>query len=199
MAGDNHSSYSFDLRNIEEIEGLIKRIVSERGKLDGLAHCAGIMYMRPLKNTTYDVLHDKMLINFYAFVELVRMYSLKKHCNGGSVVVMSSAASKTGDKSKVAYCASKAAVDGAVRAMAKELGKKNIRVNSIQAGLIKTYMYESYVADAGEDVVNTLTSERQFLGLGETDDIANAIAYLLSDAAKFITGTGMVVDGGCLV
>jgi len=199
MMGDNHSSYSFDLKNIEGIEEFVKQIVAERGKLDGLVHCAGIATMRPLKMTTYEFLHDMMLINFYAFVELVRVYSNKKNNNGGSVVVMSSIGSKSGDKSKTSYCASKAAVDGAIRTMAMELAVKNIRVNSIVAGFVKTDMYEQYLELAGEEAVDKIVLSRQFMGLGETADVANAIAYLLSDAAKFITGTGMVVDGGYLV
>lgn len=198
LSGDNHSFYSFDLKNVNEIEHLVKKIVSDTGKLDGLVHCAGIATMCPLKMTTYDFLHDMMLINFYAFVELVRVYSHKKHCNGGSIVVMSSVASKSGDKSKTAYCASKAAVDGAIRTMAKELAVKKIRINSIVAGFIKTDMYEQYLDCTSEETIDKVVFNRQFMGLGETGDVADAIAYLLSDAAKFITGTGMVVDGGYL-
>ena len=198
MNGD-HTYYCFDLKAINDIESLIKEIVTNHGKLDGLVHCAGIATMRPLKMTNYEFLHDMMLINFYAFIELVRIYSKKSNNNGGSVVVMSSIASKSGVKTKVAYCASKSAIDGAVRAMAIELASKNIRVNSIIAGFIKTDMYDQYLEQAGTDAIDREVLNRQFMGLGETDDVSNSIAYLLSDAAKFITGTGIVVDGGFLV
>lgn len=198
MDGNDNAYYVFDLKKIDEIETLVKTIVSEHGKLDGLVHCAGIATMRPLKMTTYEFLHDMMLVNFYSFVELTRVYSNKKNNNGGSIVVMSSIASQSGDKSKTAYCASKAAIDGAVKVLSKELASKNIRVNSIVAGFIKTDMYERYIEQAGEDLANDLVLNRQFLGFGKPVDIANAIAYLLSDASEFVTGTGMVVDGGYL-
>ena len=199
MSGDGHSCYSIDLREIEKIEPLLKIIVKTGGKLDGLVHCAGIATMRPLKYTNYEFLHDMMLTNYYAFVELSRVYSNKQNNNGGSIVVMSSTAGKSGVKTKVAYCSSKAAVDGAVKAMAIELADKNIRVNSIVAGFVRTDMYDQYLSQAGEDAIERVVLNRQFLGLGEPNDIANAIAYLLSDAAKFITGIGFVVDGGYLV
>lgn len=199
LNGTGHSMYAFDLREIDKIEQLIKKIVSERGKLDGLVHCAGIADMRPLKISTYDFIHNMMLISFYSFIELSRVYSMKKNNNGGSVIAMSSTASKSGVKSKTAYCATKAAIDGAIRPMSMELASKNIRVNSIVAGFIKTDMYDQYIENAGEDSMNKLVLNRQFMGLGEPNDVANAIAYLISDAGKFITGTGLIVDGGYLV
>ena len=199
LSGNNNCYYIFDLTNISEIETLIKKIVLEKGKLDGLVHCAGIADMRPLKMTTYEFVHNMMLISFYSFIELSRVYSMKKYNNGGSIVTMSSIASKSGDKSKTAYCATKAAIDGAVRPMSMELANRSIRVNSVVAGFIKTDMYGQYLENAGEDAINRVVLNRQFMGLGETNDIANAIAYLISDASKFITGTSWVVDGGYLV
>ena len=68
MDGYDNAYYVFDLKKIDEIETLVKTIVSEHGKLDGLVHCAGIATMRPLKMTTYEFLHDMMLVNFYSFV-----------------------------------------------------------------------------------------------------------------------------------
>lgn len=199
MDGSGHECYGIDLKEIDKIETAIKDIVRKTGKLDGLVHCAGIATMRPLKYTNYEFLHDMMLINYYAFIELSRVYSMKRNNNGGSIVAMSSIASKSGDKTKVAYCSSKAAIDGAVKAMAIELADKNIRVNSIIGGFINTDMYDQYLSQAGDDAINRVVFNRQFMGLGEPNDVASAIAYLLSDSSKFITGTGFVVDGGYLV
>lgn len=195
---EKHKILSIDLSDIGSIEKTIDSYIKENGKLDGLVHSAGIGTARPIKNTTYDMLHGMMCINFYAFVELVRVYSKKKNNNGGSVVVMSSVAAKKGDKTKTAYCASKAAVEGAMRAMAVELADKSIRVNAVEAGFVKTEMFEGYLRHNGEENLQKYVLDKQYLGMGETDDIANAIAYLLSDAAKFITGSCMSVDGGFL-
>lgn len=199
LDGKDNEVYPYDLKNIEDIEKLVKLIVSKRGAFDGLVHCAGIATMRPLSMTKYDFLHDMMLINFYAFVELVRCISKKKnHNKGASFVGMSSIASKAGDKSKIAYCASKSAMDAAVRCMAKELEPKKIRVNTVVAGLIKTDMYKEIIDKVGDDSVNLNVLDKQYMGMGEPLDIANSIAFLLSDASKFITGTGLIADGGYL-
>jgi NAD(P)-dependent dehydrogenase (short-subunit alcohol dehydrogenase family) len=194
-----HSLYSFDLKNISATEKFLEEIINKEGKLNGLVHCAGINELRPLGITGYDFLHNMMLINFYSFVELVRVISKKKNCaKNTSIVVMSSVSSVKGDKSKTAYCASKGAINSAVRAMAKELAIKNIRVNSVVAGFLKTNMYDSYIKELGEETFNENVLKHQYLGLGEPIDASNAIAFLLSNASKFITGTEFVVDGGYL-
>lgn len=112
-------------------------------------------------------------------------------------MTMSSVAANKGDKSKTAYCGTKAAIDGSVRAMAHELSAKNIRVNSVLASMVKTNIADDYLKTVGEEAFNKLLGP-QYMGILDTDDIANAVCYLLSDAAKHITGTGFVVDGGCL-
>lgn len=196
LEGQGHRWYNYDLKNIDGIETFIKKLVVENGPFDGIVHCAGISSMRPLKMTNYEFLHDMMLINFYSFIEMIRCISKKgNYRKNMSIVGMSSVASIKGDKSKTAYCASKAAVDGAICAMAKELGSKGIRINSIVAGFIKTDMFERFKERTGKD-----ESDSQFdkycLGLGEPIDVANAIAFLLSDCSRIITGTGLVVDSG---
>ena len=199
LDGEGHLIYLIDLKETHKVEKLINDIVNISGPLDGLVHCAGIANVRPLSMTNTDFLHDMMLINFYSFVELVRCASKKNRFNkGASFIGMSSIASKSGDKSKTAYCATKAAMDSAVRCMAVELAYKEIRVNTVIGGYIKTDMYKIYIETAGESAVNRKISSNQYLGMGDTNDIANAMAYLLSDASKFITGTGFIVDGGFL-
>lgn len=89
-------------------------------------------------------------------------------------------------------------MDAAVRCMAKELAKGNIRINTVQPGLIKTEMYSQFLThgERSDDAKSTL--ERQYMGIGEPIDVANMIAYLLSDAARFITGASVPLDGGLL-
>lgn len=199
MEGDHHSIYAFDLKKIDQIEGLIEKIANQQGKLNGLVHCAGIGDMRPMQMTKYDFIHDMMLLNFYAFIELCRVIAKKNnHAEPSSFVAISSVRSYKGDKSTVAYCASKGALDSAIRAMAKELAAKNIRVNSIVPGFIKTEMVDVYIEAAGNEEFQKNVLDNQYLGLGDPVDIANAAAYLLSNASKFVTGTGLIVDGGYL-
>ncbi len=196
LEGEDHTWYSYDLKKIDGIEPLIKKLVNENGAFDGFVHSAGISSMRPLKMTNYEFLHDMMLINFYSFIEITRCISKKgNYKKNMSIVAMSSSASVKGDKSKTAYCASKSAIDGAIRAMAKELGDKKIRINSIVAGFIKTYMFERFKEKTGKDE-NDVQFDKYCLGIGEPFDVANAIAFLLSDSSRIITGTGLVVDSG---
>lgn len=199
LEGDGHSSYLFDLKKIESIEELVQNIVLQNGLFNGFVHCAGITSMRPLSLTKYEYLHDMMLINFYSFVELVRCLSKKKNSmDGSSFIGISSVASPSGNKSKTAYGATKSAMDGAVKSMAKELEIRKIRVNSVIPGWVATEMFSKYIEEQGENPNSKVMLTRQYLGVIEPVSIANAIAYLLSDASGFITGTGLVVDGGYL-
>ncbi len=198
LSGEGHMIYPYDLKALDGIDSFVKDIVKTHGALGGMVHCAGESQVRPLKMCSPEFMKDIFDINYFAFIELVRAYAKKKNNNGGSIVVMSSVGSRRGDKGKLAYTSSKAAVDGAVRTLAKELAEKNIRVNSVVAGMIKTGIYDRYVEKNGEEAMLKNVLSTQYLGVGHTRDVANAIAYLLSDASGFVTGTGMVVDGGFL-
>lgn len=199
LEGKAHKWYSYDLKGIEGIEGLVKTIVNDNGPLDGFVHSAGIASMRPLKMTTYDFLHDMMLINFYSFIELIRCLSKKRNFRDGmSIVGMSSVSSIRGFKSKTAYSATKAAMDGAIRSLAKELGEKGIRINSIVAGFIRTEMLKKSMEQTGRQENDTIF-DKYCLGLGEPCDVASTIAYLISDNSRIITGTGIIMDSGAYV
>lgn len=192
MDGEGHRYFPYDLTDLEHIEDLIRDIVSYDGdKLDGLVHCAGISRRLPIRNLNYSNMDPIMRINFYAFIELAKAYA-HKNCNGGSIVGISSYASINGGTGQTIYAASKAALDAAVIVLSKELVRKNIRINSIRPGYVNTAMYENAMKKTGSDELGN----QQLLGVGEPEDIANMIAYLLSDAAKFITGSNYVINGG---
>jgi NAD(P)-dependent dehydrogenase (short-subunit alcohol dehydrogenase family) len=192
--------YCMDLAQLDDIEGLIKKIVAEQGPLDGLVHSAGITSSRPLKTIKPNILDEVMKINFYSFVELCRCISVKKRFgeNGLNIVGISSTSSIQGNTSKTAYCASKAAMDASVRCMAKELSGKGIRVNTVAPAFIDTELYEAFLNKGEGSRDADIVMERQYLGLGKPEDVANAVAFLLSDASRFITGSTIGVDGGKL-
>jgi NAD(P)-dependent dehydrogenase (short-subunit alcohol dehydrogenase family) len=195
----NHSYYLIDLNNLSEIEGMIDDICSDGRKLNGIVHSAGISRTIPIQYLKLDDLKSIMSINFYSFVELVKHFSKRKYNdNGGSIVAISSISSKVGAKGLAAYSASKGALDTAIRSIALELAAKNIRINSIAPGMIKTQIYDGLIQLVNNKDFETNLKKRQILGLGDPEDVACATAFLLSDAAKFITGTSMVVDGGYL-
>lgn len=195
----NHSYYLIDLNNLNEIEEMIDDVCSDGRKLNGIVHSAGISRTIPIQYLKLDDLKSIMSINFYSFVELVKHFSKRKYNdNGGSIVAISSISSKVGARGLAAYCASKGALDAAIRPMALELAAKNIRINSIAPGMIKTQIYDGLVELVNNKSFEADLKKRQILGLGNPEDVACAAAFLLSDASKFITGTSMIVDGGYL-
>lgn len=198
MDGEGHCYYCADLSQVETIEEVVKKIVSEQGKLDGLVYAAGIGTSLPLMQFKPEKIKKLFDINFFGFVEIVRQVCRKGRYNEGMRIVgISSIASFCGDKSHLAYSASKAAMDGAVRCIAKEVADKGICINTVAPAMTATEMYVKYLEKYGEDSEsNTELLKRQYLGLAKTEDIANAIAFLLSPAARFITGTTLPVDGG---
>ena len=140
-----------------------------------------------------------MNVNFASFVEIVRCITKKNYFNKKlSIVGVSSISSLIGSLGKTGYCASKAAMDAAVRCMAKELSQNEIRVNTVCPGIVNTEIYQQFKDNAGDSQDAQMKLERQYLGICQPIDIANAICFLLSDLSRMITGTSINVDGGML-
>lgn len=197
LDGEGHSCYFCDFREIDSIDSLINKVVDEQGPIDGFVNCAGISSRKPLNVLKHGGFSKLMDINFYAFVELVKSLTKKgRFADGGSIVVMSSISSIRGYKAKTEYCVSKAAVDAFVRCMALELAAKKIRINSIMPGEVLTPMGAKSREMA--KLAGTVIEEAP-LGPTEPAEVANLIAFLLSDATKTITGTSIRIDGGMSV
>ena len=139
-----------------------------------------------------------MAIHYFAFLELAQYFVRQKGLENGSCVAISSVFSQAGSPTLAAYGASKGALDSAMRSLALEFAPRRIRFNSIAAAYIRTPLTDEARHELGEDLWKRQVVERQPLGLGEPEDVAHAAIYLLSDAARFITGTALVVDGGYL-
>ena len=196
---DKTSYYIGDVSDIESIEGLIQKIVSEKGKLDGLAYVAGISEADvPIKFLTFERQMNTFKTNYFGFIECIRQITKRGRYNDGlRIAAVSSAASLRGEKAHVAYSASKAAMDSAIRCIARELGPKGICVNSVAPSMINTDMYQHFLDIQGErSEANQRVINRQYLGVGEPRDVANTIAFLLSKESRFITGITIPVDGG---
>ena len=198
LEGTEHDYYTADVSDVQGIGPLIKTIVEEDGPLDGLVYSAGVGTALPLLQSKPEKVLDTFNVNFFGFFEVVRQVSRKGRFNPGMRIVgVSSCASLRGDKSKAIYSSSKAAMDSAVRCMAKELAEKDICINTVAPSMTATELYRRYVEKYGEDSeTNRELNSRQYLGIAQPEDIANAIAFLISPAARFITGITMPVDGG---
>lgn len=197
LTGEGHIIRTVDLTSFENLPELVKGIIAETGAVDGLVHCAGISSRKPLNVLRPEGFSKVMDVNFYSFEELTRLFSKRGNMNdGGSIVVMSSISSIRGYKAKAEYCVSKAAVDAFVRCMALELAPKMIRINSVMAAEVLTPL----ALKARE--TNAMVGAADFvapLGPSEPYEVANTIAFLLSDATKTITGSSILIDGGACV
>ncbi len=197
VCGGNCHSYPLDLTDTKSIAEVVAEIVEKYGKLDGLVHCAGISSRKPLNVLNKEGFEKILNVNFYAFVDLVKVFAKKKYSNdGSSIVVMSSISSIRGYKAKAEYNVSKAAVDAFVRCMALELAPRRIRVNSIMPGEVLTPM-----AMKAKELASAANADdyTQPLGPTQPNEVANLIAFLLSDATKTISGTSIRIDGGACV
>ena len=200
LKGEGHSIHAADLSDINALEALVVGIVKETGAFDGFVQCAGIVKNLPIKNYNFERLHKIMLVNFYSYFEIVRILSKKGRYNEGmSIVGISSVAATQGASAQAAYGASKAAMNGAMRCLAKELGEKGIRLNTVLPAATETAMYTEYMAlkaQMKETEMKVAANPRQYLGMNTPADVANAIIFLLSSASRKITGVQLPVDGG---
>lgn len=195
--GGGASYKTADLSHPECLENAIQEAVEEGGPFDGAVYSAGVGTTLPIKSTTYERIREVLDVNFFSYVEMVRVLSKKKNHNPGlSIVGISSTASLLGSKGKTAYCASKAAMDAATRSMAVELGEKHIRINTVRPSWVRTEMYEAYKENLAVSEYAQDRIKRQYLGIAEPEDIANAVVFLLSDASRLMTGVSISVDGG---
>mgnify|MGYP000855458185 FL=1 len=200
LKGEEHSIHVADLSKIEELEAIVVGIVKETGSFDGYVQCAGIVKNLPIINYKYERLHKIMLVNFYSYFEIIRILSKKGRFNEGmSIVGISSVAATQGATAQAAYGASKAAMNGAMRCLAKELGEKGIRLNTVLPAATNTAMYSEYMelkANMKDTKMEIEANPRQYLGMNAPTDVANAIIFLLSPASRKITGVQLPVDGG---
>lgn len=197
--GNGSTCYAIDLGDTESIESIVKTIVKEQGSIDGIVYCAGINNDRPLSMFKPKVVEEVLRVNLCGFIELVRCFTKRGRFNDGMRIVgISSTAGLKGSRAHLAYSSSKAGMDNAVKCMAIELAEKGICANTVAPGMIRTEMYNKYLKDNGGEnsSANLGLLGRQYLGIGEPRDVANAIAFLISPAARFITGVCLPVDGG---
>jgi NAD(P)-dependent dehydrogenase (short-subunit alcohol dehydrogenase family) len=193
---ENCETVSFDLSDCEQIPALIDSLVEKHGQIDVLVNNAGIN----MKKEFLDVTEDDFLKVFRTNVLSVFAISKAvvkgmKERGSGSIINISSMAAQYGIPKVIGYTASKSAIDGMTRAMAVELSPAGIRVNAIAPGFIATDMSAKALNTDPERKHKALS--RTPIGyFGEPGDIGAAAAFLASDAAKYITGVVLPVDGG---
>ena len=193
-----HIILSLDLSSSDGLKESIKDVVSKVGKINGVVNCAGMSSVTPLKLVTDELLDQFFRTNVYSAInlskEVTRVGNYAKE-HGCSIIFFASIMGICGDKCKTMYSATKGALIAAARSMACELAKNKIRVNVVSPGAIETPINAKLPHMADPELRKEL-EDKHLLGLGECSDIANACIYLLSDAAKWVTGQNFIVDGG---
>ena len=196
LIGQGHQIEAFDLTQLEEVSDWLKRVVQRTGPLDGLVHSAGIGAMLPVKAWSSSVHDSVMKINVSACLALAQAFRRPDiHNRPGSIVFVSSLAGLVGAVGISIYSASKGAVVALTKSLALELVRDGIRVNCVAPGAVETELVEESRRVLSQQQMTKLTAMHP-LGIGNPRDVANAIAFLLADTSRWITGTTLVVDGG---
>ncbi len=194
LSGSGHEQMPGDLTDA----GFVESLVASSGKLDGLVHSAGILFLHPIRFVTTDEIDRMFKINYNAPVLLTSLLLAKKKMNAGASVVFLSSVGGTQKAfyGGALYGSTKAALESFSKTLALEQSSKGIRSNCIAAGLIKTAISEQYMGGDASSEMNAAYAKQYPLGFGEAEDASNAVCYLLSDAARWVTGSVMTLDGG---
>jgi NAD(P)-dependent dehydrogenase (short-subunit alcohol dehydrogenase family) len=190
-----------DVRSAAEARRAVESVFTQRGKIDVLCNCAGIAIRKDIVELTedeWDLALDVTLKGIYLLSREVVPHMIRG--GGGSIINIGSGWSLKGGPRAASYCAAKGGVVNLTRAMAIDHGQHNIRVNCVCPGDVETPMLRSECAQLGEDLPAFMrqAANRPLGRVGTPDDIANAVLFLASPMASWITGAALVVDGGGL-
>lgn len=196
---EKHIVRSIDLLEYDRVTDIVKEVVLQKGRIDGLINCAGISTTLPLNSISPQRMNEFFQTNVIGSVNLTIQTVKSSHFSeaGGSIVFISSVMGVAGENGKTLYSLTKGALISAVKSMAIELARRNIRVNTVSPGVVETPMSKNAAYSKDEESLKRIKGLHP-LGLGLPEDVANLCVFLLSDAARWITGTNLIVDGGYL-
>ena len=191
-AAEIHALY-FDVTDTDAAKKAIKAVGDQYKRIDILVNNAGVSTEQLFHMTSMKMIEDSIHTNFMSQVYLAQLVSRYMMRNkAGAIVNVASVAGMEAEEGGLAYGSSKAAVLFSTQTMALELGKYGIRVNAVSPGFIETDMWRGRKDELKEKILQETPLRRQ----GTPEEAANAILFLVSDMASFITGQNIVVDGG---
>lgn len=195
LPGNGHQSLAFDASAEDELVSAFNDLKNTNRLLNGAVFAAGQHALRPLQMTKAGNVVELFAANVLSAILCTKMMIRLTCKEGASIVWLSSAAAMIGNSGESAYAASKGALIAACRSLATELAPRRIRVNTIAPGVVTTPMSENWMIQMSEPQREVIRA-RHLLGFGAPEDVAGPIAFLLSNDARWITGTCMTVDGG---
>ncbi len=189
---ENFKGYWPKLTDEESVKEFVEKVLSDFGKVDILVNCAGVSDNIP--SIDADLAHFANVMNInvngtYNMIHKILPHFIEK--KGGVIVNFSSMVSKNGQQLGVAYPASKFAINGLTISLARELGPYGIRVNAIAPGVTNTDMVKVLPKEQIEPVKQMIPLKR----IGEPEDVANAVLFLASDMASYVSGEILYCDG----
>jgi 3-oxoacyl-[acyl-carrier protein] reductase len=194
--GGSATGVKLDVTNIENVQEVFKSIIKDRGQLDFLVNNAGItrdgLLMR-MKEQDWDLVLSVNLKGSFLCSQLAVKQMMKQ--KSGSIVNIASIVGLMGNLGQANYSASKAGLIGLTKTTAREVGSRGIRVNAIAPGFIDTDMTRVLDDKVQEKLIEQIPMAR----LGQPKDIADCVAFLVSDSSKYITGQVIGINGGMLM
>ncbi len=193
LPGEGHIAVSMNVSDAASVQQGFDEVIKAFDRIDGLVNNAGItkdQLILRMKDEDFDSVIQTNLRGSYLCSKIAVKLMLK--ARAGSIVNISSVVGQMGNAGQTNYAASKAGVEGFTRALAQEVGSRSIRINAVAPGFIVTDMTDALNAKQQA----TITSKIPLGRLGSVDDVAYAVAYLLSDESTYITGQVLGVNGG---
>jgi NAD(P)-dependent dehydrogenase (short-subunit alcohol dehydrogenase family) len=203
-AGDGWPLHACDVADEADVAALVARVGEEAGRIDVLVNVAGVVLVKPLEETSWEEFTHVANVNIGGtFLLCKHVIPVMKRQGGGAIVNVGSVSGHVGQVDHVLYGATKAAVIGMCRALAWELAPANIRINSVSPGSVDTAMLRGDIALESErtgspydDVKKLREGEQAFGRWADPSEIAEAVFFMASAGASFVTGSDLLVDCG---
>lgn len=186
---------TFDVTDSNALKAGLMQVYKAEGRIDCIVNNAAIIQNQKLGMVTKPLLEKMYAVNVFAVIDMIQIASrLMARTGGGCFVNMASITGVVGSPGQVAYSSTKGAIITITKSAAKELAPMKIRVNAVAPGIVKTERFEE-LYEASGDKINERIEKIGFGRLGTPQDIANAVSFLASDRASYISGQILGVDG----